>query len=167
MELQRSAQKILDDVIFFLAHIDDDTYGRELIILQNGTLGQHTRHLIEFFQALLWQVDQKHLTYDNRARNRLIETSTEAALTAIDNIRNHLPQLPLDKIIHLTSQVGNSKVKSTVARELLYNIEHTIHHLAIVRMGLQEAMPEIILPPSFGVAPSTLEFRSRRGALAG
>jgi hypothetical protein len=50
-------------------------------------------------------------------------------------------------------------VISNVQRELVYLIEHSIHHFALVRIGIQENFPEISLPFSFGIAYSTIKYR--------
>ncbi|MDX1476670.1 MAG: hypothetical protein R3301_03155 [Saprospiraceae bacterium] len=48
---------------------------------------------------------------------------------------------------------------SSLERELIYNIEHTIHHLAIIKIGLAIIAPDIPLPAHFGVAPSTVKYK--------
>jgi hypothetical protein len=53
----------------------------------------------------------------------------------------------------------NLLVQSTIGRELIYNIEHTIHHLAIVKIALKSSIPGMHLPEHFGVAPSTIRYR--------
>lgn len=41
----------------------------------------------------------------------------------------------------------------------MYNIEHTIHHLALIKVGLKLVYPDLDLPNHFGVAPSTIKFQ--------
>ena len=50
-------------------------------------------------------------------------------------------------------------VVSNVQRELVYLIEHAIHHFALLRIGIQENFPEISLASDFGVAYSTVKYR--------
>ena len=47
-------------------------------------------------------------------------------------------------------------IDSTVGRELLYNLEHCIHHLALIKIGLKLVAPQIELPTHFGFARSTI-----------
>jgi len=42
---------------------------------------------------------------------------------------------------------------------MAYNLEHTIHHMALMKAGIRE-VAGIEMPESFGVASSTLKFRS-------
>ena len=43
-------------------------------------LGEHTRHIMEMFQCLENQYDLGILNYDNRERNKIIQTETEFAI---------------------------------------------------------------------------------------
>jgi hypothetical protein len=47
-----------------------------------------------------------------------------------------------------------------IITEIAYNLEHTIHHMALIRVGLHE-LGDITLDDSYGVAPSTLKYRKR------
>lgn len=50
-------------------------------------------------------------------------------------------------------------IPTSLERELMYNIEHTIHHLALIKVGLKLVYPDLDLPNHFGVAPSTIKFQ--------
>jgi len=43
--------------------------------------------------------------------------------------------------------------------ELVYNIEHAIHHMAIIRIAVEKELPSIKLDKYFGLACSTIRFR--------
>ena len=51
-------------------------------------------------------------------------------------------------------------IKTNYYRELAYNLEHTIHHMALIRVGIAE-VSSLSVPENFGVAYSTLKFRER------
>jgi hypothetical protein len=40
----------------------------------------------------------------------------------------------------------------------MYNLEHLIHHEALIKVAIT-SMTEVAIPESFGVAPSTLQYR--------
>jgi hypothetical protein len=69
-----------------------------------------------------------------------------------------------DKMLMLaTSYDGEEllEIPTSFNRELVYLIEHTIHHLAIIKIGLNEAFPTIEIPENFGVAYSTIRFKEK------
>ena len=43
-------------------------------------------------------------------------------------------------------------------REVAYNLEHTIHHMALIKVGICE-FTDILVPEGFGVAASTIKYR--------
>jgi hypothetical protein len=43
-------------------------------------------------------------------------------------------------------------------REIVYNLEHTIHHMALIRVGLKELMA-LDMPETYGVASATVKHR--------
>jgi hypothetical protein len=49
-------------------------------------------------------------------------------------------------------------VTTTYYREIVYNTEHTIHHLALIRVALREMNLDIV-GDDFGVAHSTIKYR--------
>ena len=55
-------------------------------------------------------------------------------------------------------------IKSSIARELLYTLDYSIHHMAIIKIGTQTCFPEFITPETFGLAPSTIRFKKEKCA---
>jgi len=53
-----------------------------------------------------------------------------------------------------------ASIPSNYYRELAYNLEHTIHHMALIRVGVNE-VSSIELPVEFGVAYSTVKYRKQ------
>ncbi len=155
----------LGDLIHYLSAINSNLYHTPLDLLSGSTIGQHTRHIIEFYTCLIDQYREGSISiinYAGRRRDYLIESQPEYALQCVENICNRLNDLDeshpclLDCTEH--GEAG-MMVNSTIGRELIYNIEHTIHHLAIIKIALKSVFPSIELPSHFGVAPSTIRHR--------
>ncbi len=54
---------------------------------------------------------------------------------------------------------GPVSIPSNYRRELLYNLEHCIHHQAMIRAALQQYAVEV--GAGFGIAHSTLEYKKQ------
>ncbi len=161
------ATSLLEDAKIYLHQVSVAAYCQTLPLLFNSSIGVHSRHFIEFFQCLLEQAQSEKgiIDYDKRQRNRQIEEVPKAAIDAIDILIEMLPKCEPNPNLQLQAAYqidGNDMltVQTCFDRELLYNIEHTIHHLAMIKVGLQLAMPNIELPLHFGIAPSTVKYRN-------
>ena len=163
MNLLVTTKAVLKDSIDYLGQISVAAYIQQIPILFGATIGQHTRHFIEFYQCLISQCSTPQVNYDMRTRDIKIESDPQRALLAIKTIIEDLPTCDWTKKIKLCSSIKPTGIQSNVERELLYNLEHTIHHLAMIRIGLQSLAPEIELHPNFGVAPSTVQHQHEIG----
>lgn len=117
-----------------------------------GSVGKHTRHILEFYQQLLSAGDAVH--YDNRKRDLSLENSLQAALDAIDTIARHLASGCQERSLQVDADVfaDGLPVDSSYHRELFYAYEHTVHHMALLRVGAYSAFPHLQFPANFGVA---------------
>jgi len=165
MQIKSVAAQALQDAEVYLREIDPEVYGMPLDLLFGASIGQHTRHFIEFYQCLLDQITtpSPEVNYSKRLRQPAIEENPEFAMQTIQNLVNEILALDENIICQLkcSEQFENEDVyvDSNLERELLYNVEHTIHHLAIIKIGIAAVAPGIILPERFGIAPSTLRHR--------
>ena len=167
MGLNAVAAHLLTDAEVYLNDIDPDIYSMPLDLLFGATLGQHTRHFLEFYQCLVQQVSSGDgvIDYAKRVRDLRLESEPQFALSAIRELQGSLEGLDTNSTCQLACSEhfeGSTSrtVETNLERELLYNIEHTIHHLAIIKIGLAAVAPQIDLPEHFGVAPSTIQHRS-------
>lgn len=150
----------LDELSGLLAKLSDKEYACPCDELSNATIGEHTRHIIEMFQCLQNNYDSEVVNYDLRQRNILIQSSTEFAAQKITEIKNRLDR-PNKKIQLQQLLDGNEiNIESNYFRELLYNLEHCIHHQALIKVALLKCT-QISVDENFGVARSTIEYRKQ------
>jgi hypothetical protein len=143
-----------------LIELPDGVYSKPCPSLSNATIGQHARHIIELFQCLETGYETGLVNYEKRKRDLQIEQDKTVAIALLGIIINGLDKQ--DKDLTLQASFGDGSVEvnlnSNYYREVAYNLEHTIHHMALIRVGIKE-FTTIVLPDSFGVAPSTIQYR--------
>ncbi len=169
MHFSDATRDIFSGLTGFLQQIDYGRYNRTLVYLNGATIGQHTRHTIEFFQCLLKQSGSGVVNYDKRERNNLMEAHPAVALKVIEQAAADFANMPPDKPLLLEATFSQSEddyslVPSSFSREWSYVLEHAIHHMAIIRIGLGVIAPEIKVPDNFGVGPATVRYRQRQCA---
>lgn len=141
-----------------LHQLNNETFTQSIPSLSNATIGEHTRHIIELYQAVLTAYNTGVLNYDARERNKTIQENKNIALITIDEIIESIEKE--DKKLTMKHCVSNivTLIETNYFREVLYNLEHCIHHQALIKVGLL-SFNDITINETFGVAPSTLEFR--------
>jgi hypothetical protein len=150
----------LNELIGLLRQLPDADYCKPCLQLSNATIGEHTRHIIEMFQCLLSQYDSGIVNYDLRERNCRIQTQTHYAISAIQLIMASIDQP--NKTIELQQVIDgeNIRIQSNYFRELLYNLEHCVHHQALIKVALI-VNDAVVVDDHFGVARSTIEYRNQ------
>jgi len=141
-----------------LKQLGNEHYTTPITALSNATVGQHTRHIIEFFECLQLQYESGNINYDLRQRDNKIETDVNYAIECIDAILSGLnnPYKTLNLIVELDGK--SMVIDSNYNRELYYNLEHCIHHQALIKVALL-TFENITISSEFGVAPSTIQYR--------
>lgn len=104
------------------------------------------------------------INYDRRAHDKLIESDKFMALAAISNIAkfvNSLQERPLNLEVGYDLESDDFvTIETTATRELVYNIEHAVHHMAIMKIGVREIASYIDLSRDFGIAASTIRYKT-------
>jgi hypothetical protein len=152
---------VLSRLTLLVQGMHSEHYKQPLPVLSQQSIGAHSRHVIEFYQCLRKGIEGGKVCYEDRIRDIEIETEKNFALDMLHNLMHwHISE---DKPILL--QVGSSKsgngfdLQSSLLRELHYVAEHTIHHLALIRIGANAL--GYTTTDHFGIAPSTIEYRSQ------
>ena len=127
-----------------------------------SSIGAHMRHILDRFQCLFTGLQSNFVDYDDRERDPLIENNLDVASSALASLARCIDDLDMNVIrgkpitvretVHHERPVIESS--STVDRELMGLITHSIHHIAIVALLAKPLGLE--LGGDFGKAPSTI-----------
>ena len=164
MQLSQVCGAILNQLEDVVMQLSDEDFCKPSAALGNVTIGQHLRHTLEFFMCLQASFDKGVVNYDNRAHDKLIENDKCVALSAIQKIRDFIANQNSDQSLKLHVGYDHDSenyitIETNYFRELTYNIEHAIHHMAIMKIGVREVASYIKLHSDFGVAVSTIRHR--------
>ena len=160
--LQKASLHSLSQLVAVLRTIDPEDFHTPLPVLSVGTIGRHVRHLVEFYQCLFGGLVTGTVDYDARTRNQMLEEEQALAVAALEYLMKRIGEVGADQPLLLcTSYAPGEKetIPTTLYRELVYNLEHCIHHQATIRIGLGAIPSRAALSDSFGVAPSTLHYQ--------
>jgi hypothetical protein len=163
MQLQQAINNTFVQLSTTLQQLSDEEYQCTCNTLHGNTIGQHVRHIIELFQCLATGYEIGLVNYEKRKRDKNIEIKKQLALDLLKDIYDKLDRpnkaLKLEALYdeHATEVIA---IDTNYFREVAYNLEHTIHHMALIRIGVT-AVSAVSLPENFGVASSTVNFRKQ------
>jgi uncharacterized damage-inducible protein DinB len=165
MNLTQACSNILDQLTYVVEQLTDEQFSMPSRALSNSSIGQHLRHTLEFFLCVEHGYRSGLINYDKRAHDKVIEREKAKALETVERIGSFVRLMNLDKSLLLEvnydiEKESNETLTTTVKRELVYNIEHAVHHMALMKIGIREIAPGISLPADFGIAASTLRHQS-------
>lgn len=160
MQLTTLSSHILGQLSDAMRQLAPEDFSRTSRALSNATVGQHLRHTLEFFICLERGLSSGVVNYDNREHDERMEMDKDLAIEVIVRISSFIRTLkenhPL--VLEVGYDVDTDETQSmetNVFRELTYNIEHAVHHMAMIKIGLRDVAPYVVIPPDFGVAVST------------
>jgi len=156
----RTSIQTIEQFKTVLSKLPNNCYTKSCDTLSGASIGEHTRHIIELYQCLLLGYDATELSYDNRKRDKQIEQDLGVAVEQLQHIQESLERPNKKLIVSYDLNGKASRLESNYFREVMYNLEHAIHHLALIKVAINE-FTELTLPDSFGVAPSTMQYRNQ------
>ena len=164
MSLHKACCNILTQLTDLVNQISEQDFAKPVSALGNSSIGQHLRHTLEFFICLEQGFEKGLINYDKRAHDKLIESDKFIALSTLRKIHEFIGEQRADKNLKLEAGYDLEKdefvtIETNFLRELIYNIEHAVHHMAIMKIGIREIAPEIQLPHDFGIAASTIRYQ--------
>jgi uncharacterized damage-inducible protein DinB len=135
----------------------------------SGSVGAHVRHCVDHVLALLDRSADNVMTYDDRKRDTAIEQSRRMAAETLRSlavrVREMAPRtsdVPITLWTMLDRRGTRARVRTSLGREIVFVLQHTIHHEAVVAVLL--AGRGRVMPGHFGLAPSTPGPRNRNEA---
>ncbi len=158
--IQASKNNLLE-ISQLLNRIEGEHLREKLPVLSGSSIGQHIRHILEFYICLLERDSRQSVCYDKRERKLLLEESIPFIQESIQNIISMIDDLSGDQKVMVEMSFSEDKdlfttFESSLYRELAYCLEHNIHHLTIIKIGLLNQIPDFEFSPNFGVAYSTI-----------
>lgn len=164
MKAKTALLTIIRQINHLIVQLPPEDYRTPLPEFKNNSLGQHFRHILEFFQCLEQGVSIGTVDYAARNRNPLYESNPELAAAAFEAFSARLSLFDSALPMAVRAEFGSDDrpcYDSTVGRELLFVYDHAIHHLAIVKIGLTCRFPHLAVEEDLGVSPSTIKARAK------
>ncbi len=156
---------VLRKIDGILHQMSNEELSRPITLLFGSSIGQHMRHILEFYECLLSNAGNRSFSYDRRQRNALIGTEVLAARACAVRNMSLLAELAADRVLTMESELPEptpwSTQETTLKRELAYLADHGVHHLAMIRIALEQHFPHVHVPESVGVAASTRNYLAR------
>lgn len=161
MHLQQAISNVFVQLSDSIEQLTHEQYIQPLPSLSNATIGQHVRHIIELFICLENGYEAGLVNYEKRKRDYSIETNKGFAKQLLVSIASGLGKP--NKTLMLEAGYDDLSedmitIETNYLREVVYNLEHTVHHMALIRVGIS-SFAEVKLPDSYGVASSTIKYR--------
>jgi hypothetical protein len=158
--LQLSQQ--LQSLSKLLLNLSDEQFTKKVAHLGNSSIGGHTRHVIELLQCAIDGCSTGEVDYVNRKRNLALETDRMLAQVVLQQL-DGLIKIPDRQLTLVVEQIEGAmaltNVTTTYYREVVYNTEHTIHHLALIKVAIIEMKLDIV-DNDFGMAYSTIKYHA-------
>lgn len=161
MQLQQTIRNIFEQLSSSLEELSPEEYMQPSQVLFKATIGQHVRHIVELFLCLNEGYETGIVNYDKRKRDYRIETDKNIAAGLLYSIYNELMKPDKKVMLEVCYNEYSEEIltiESNYYREVVYNLEHTVHHMALIRVGINE-VSAINLPEGYGVASSTIKYR--------
>ncbi len=151
----------LQSLAKLLSSLTNNQYTHQIEHLGNASIGGHTRHIIELVQCALKGYETGTIDYINRSRDLRLENDRSFAFSILEQIQMliNLPDKELKILSEGSNEISELKVNTSYFREIVYNAEHTIHHLALIKVALIEMNLKMV-DDDFGMAYSTIKYKA-------
>lgn len=160
MIFQQLAQQ-LNTLRALLSTLTDQQYTQKVFHLGEASIGGHARHILELLVCATHGYSTGTVDYQNRTRNLVLEQDRLLAQQILGDLEGQLqkPDKRLNLFVEESHGSATGPVSTTYYREIVYNTEHTIHHLALIKVALVEMRLDVV-DATFGMAYSTLKYKA-------
>jgi hypothetical protein len=144
-----------------LERLSDAQYMLQIPHLGHASIGAHTRHIIELLQCAVLGYQSGKVDYDNRVRNLDLQHNKDIAQIALHQLASQIEasDKTLKLVVASQGDAPEPPVETTYLREMVYNTEHAIHHLALIKVALIDMKLDLV-DAHFGMAYSTIKYKA-------
>jgi uncharacterized damage-inducible protein DinB len=163
MNCKQGTDIILRQMTGLLEKLDEDIYAKPLELFNGSSIGQHFRHVLDFYDCLFKGLAAGRIDYTGRQRDVRMEQEPLYAACIMEAYARQAAEVEESHTVEILADFSSDfneerpAVQSTVARELMFAYDHAVHHLAMIKMGLKVTANKVEVNPEIGVAPSTLK----------
>ena len=165
MNAKKGLLHLSREITDILGQINPEDYSAPLDLLNGASLGQHFRHILDFFHCLALAGENGVVDYANRERNPAAEADPHYTAKAFEHVLNKIERMDEATFLQMRADFRDiteeqrTLYPTSAGREMTFVHDHAIHHLAMINIGIKEYCPYISRPEYFGVAPSTIKYR--------
>lgn len=147
----------IDQALAVVTSITDENYCDR--VDGRSQPGAHIRHILDHYRALETGFNNGEVDYDLRRRKCSAETERQCAEEELLGAKKWLESLAGEPFaVKVKSEVSlreccSVTIDSDSSRELLYVLNHTVHHMAYLSLLLQ--INNVSVCESVGLAPAT------------
>lgn len=165
MNCREGNQQIIRQMTDLLDMINNQIYTQPLEVFKGSSVGQHFRHILDFYLCLIKGIQAGTVDYAGRDRNPLAESDIHFIKQAFCNVSQTIDQFSEETQVKVRGDFSTQveqrpELLSSIGRELMFAYDHAVHHLAMIKIGIAIVAPNLTLDSNLGVAPSTIKHRS-------
>ena len=150
----------LDQAHSLIDTISAEAYQYTASPITNSSIGEHFRHILDMYFALMSGADKGVVDFNIRRRGTEIEKNPNIAIDQIQQIKQWLWSLDTDKNrkFQLNTEVAlratrSVEILSNLARELIFTSSHAVHHYAVI--GIIAKLQGLEVDSALGIAAAT------------
>ena len=151
----------LDQVRLLIDSVEGASGASENLYATSG-IGAHVRHVADHFRAFQAGAESGTVDYNVRRRECQLERRSDLGLLEIETLTTWLQTVASNEVpVKVVSEISclqtqTAQFQSNTNRELLYLINHTIHHAAYA--ALLARQHGVTPGPGIGFAPATASY---------